>query len=135
MKEIDFYIDDIANGCPVRKHRRPSLDSNITDKDATIQTFLHYSDHTANQERTVFGRKRPGLFYNYDDRLYGEKWNEGCDLAVAAGIKPKTARFYEAVLNHFHDTDTVSLQHVILGCNRSNGYSYLVFGYTYGAKS
>jgi hypothetical protein len=34
-------------------------------------------------------------------------------------------------LNHFHDTDKVDLQHVMLGLNRSNGHSYLIFGYTY----
>lgn len=101
-----------------------------TDKNARIRTFLHYSDPDANKELTVFGRQRPGLFYNYDDRLIGDEWTEGCRLA-AEQAKPQTAKFYEIALNHFHQTTNVDIEHIILGCNRSNGYSYLVFGYTY----
>ena len=102
----------------------------VTAKDAVFKTFLHYSDPTARQERTVFGSPHQGLFYNYDDRLFSTKWTEGQRLAKEQA-KPSTARYYEIALNHFHDTDTVNLQHVILGCNQSNGYSYLIFGYTY----
>jgi hypothetical protein len=99
-------------------------------KDVVFQNWIHYSDPASRKEQTVFGADRPGLSYNYDDRLFGVKWGEGLKLA-AEQAQPKTARFYEIALNHFHDTDTVDLQHVILGCNRSNGFSYLIFGYTY----
>jgi hypothetical protein len=99
-------------------------------KSTPFRTFLHYTDPNASKELTVFGKRKKGLFYNYDDRLYGEKWREG--LALAAKQAPEdSASFYEIALNHFHDTNDVDLQHVILGCNRSNGFSYLIFGYTY----
>ena len=106
----------------------------ITNKDTKIRTFMHYSDPDADKELTVFGRKREGLFYNYDDRLYGDAWTEGCKLA-AEQAQPQTARFYEIALNHFHQTNDVNIEHIILGCNRSNGFSYLVFGYTYTRKN
>ncbi len=103
----------------------------VLDKEAVFGTFLHYSDPTARKERTVFGAASDELFYNYDDRLLGEKkWTAGLKIATAQAV-PATARFYEIALNHFHDTDTVDLKHIILGCNMSNGCSYLVFGYTY----
>ena len=104
-----------------------------TDKNTPFKTDLHYSDPTAKEERTVFGAARKGLFYNYSDRLYGDKWSEGLRLAKEKAGKD-TARYFEIALNHFHDTDDVNLEHVILGCNRATGYSYLVFGYTYSSK-
>jgi len=104
------------------------------DKNQPFKTDLHYSDPTAGQERTVFGVAKQGLFYNYSDRLCGDEWNKGWE-AASKEATPRTARFFEIVLNHFHDSKDVNLQHVILGCNRSTGYSYLVFGYTYTSKS
>jgi hypothetical protein len=101
----------------------------LRNKNITFRTFLHYNDPQALEELTVFGEEKDGLFYNYDDRLYGKKWNEGLTLAEKQAAKG-SARFYEIALNHFHDTNDVDLQHVILGCNRSSGFSYLVFGYT-----
>jgi hypothetical protein len=90
---------------------------------------VHYADPDASKELDVFGEKKEGLFYNYDDRLCGKKWREGLALA-AKQAEVGSARFYEIALNHFHDASDVDLQHVILGCNRSTGFSYLVFGYT-----
>ncbi len=110
----------------------------ITDKDQVIRTFMHYSDSEARGEPiTVFGeRKKPALFYNYSDRLIGDKWTEGCKIAnKTPGVKQNTARWFETVLNTFHSTKTVNLQHIMLGVNCSNGYHYLVFGYTYDYKN
>jgi len=120
-------IDNEGYECP--------LSYVVHDKTQEFETFLHYSDPTARQERTVFGTPKKKLFYNYSDRLYGKEWEEGWKLALKSGAKPKTAQFYELVLKHFHDSDDLDLQHVILGCNMSNGYSYLIFGYTYTSKS
>lgn len=105
----------------------------LTDKDEEFETFIHYSDPRADKEFTVFGKPKKGLFYNYSDRLYSKEWDEGWELAKKKA-KLKTARFFEIALNHFHGVNNVNLQHVILGCNRSNGYSYLIFGYTYSEK-
>ena len=107
----------------------------LTDKKAKIRTFMHYSDPEARGDPvTVFGAAKKGLFYNYDDRLYGDKWREGCKLA-SERAKPDTAEWFEHALNHFHESEDVNLQHVLLGVNRSNGYHYLVFGYTYTSKT
>lgn len=112
-----------------------SCDMTVTDKDRELNTFLHYSDPTAREERSIFGSAKKGLFYNYSDRLGGDRWTQGWEKAKADGAAFKTARFYEIVLKHFHDSDDLNLQHIILGCNISTGYSYLVFGYTYTSKS
>lgn len=104
----------------------------IQDKDQVMETFLHYSDPYATRPRDVFGASKKGLFYNYSDRLDGQVWRRGCEIAVERGLKPNTARYFEAVLNFFHGVDDVDLQHVVLGCNAATGFSYLVFGYTYG---
>lgn len=115
------------------RRRRPRRPPALREKNVKLRTFMHYTDPDADKpDITVFGQKKKGLFYNYDDRLYGEKWNEGCKIAAATeGVVGESARFYEIVLNHYHGVDDVDLQHVLLGVNRSNGYSYLVFGYTY----
>ena len=109
----------------------------VTDKDTPFRTFMHYDDIDADKPEpiTVFGQAKEGLFYNYSDRLFGEDWNRGWKAAEAAGLELSTAHFFEAVLNVFHDSTDVDLQHVMLGVNRSNGFHYLVFGYTYTSKS
>lgn len=123
---------DICGGYFGRSARgsKSAVMPDCADKNTPFNTFLHYSDPTAREERTVFGAAKKGLFYNYDDRLFGEKWSAGIDKA-AKSAPLKSARYFEIALNHFHGVETVDLQHVILGCNMSNGYSYLIFGYTY----
>lgn len=106
-----------------------------TDKKAHIDTHLHYSDPTARLPRTVFGKSKKELFYNYSDRLISKEWAQGLNIAKNKGLDPHSAAFFEEALKHFHDSDDLNLQHIILGCNMSNGYDYLVFGYTYTSKS
>lgn len=100
----------------------------IQNKDVPIRTFLHYSDRDRNKEISVFGETRDGLFYNYDDRLPYEKWHDGLKLAKEVAVL-NSARYFEIALAHVHGKPC-NLEHVILGCNRSNGFSYLIFGYT-----
>lgn len=111
----------------------------LTNKDAHIKTFLHYSDADAHKERTVFGEKKPGLHYNYSDRLSQwnyDGWRKACEQASnTEGVKENTARWFETALRIYHDSDDLDLQHIILGCNMSNGYHYHVYGYTYTSKS
>lgn len=107
--------------------RKPTV---VRDKDRKIETWMHYSDARSRQETTVFGEAAPNLFYNYDDRLkYEDKWDEGLAIAKTKASE-NTARFYEIVLSHFHGKP-VDIQHIVLGVNRSNGHSYLIFGYTH----
>lgn len=49
-------------------------------------------------------------------------------------IKEKTARFFEVVLKHFHDAESIDLKHVMLECSSTNGFSYMALGYTYKMK-
>lgn len=49
------------------------------------------------------------------------------------GIERASVKWFEFVLNHFHGTKNVNIRHIQLGCNRSTGYSYLIFGYRGGA--
>ena len=111
----------------LKKH----LSGGPLDKNTPIQHFLHYTDDTFPIERTVFGREKDGLFYNYSDRLGGDGWNKGVKLAQEKQLEPHSAAFYEECLKAFHEADSLDLQHVILGGNNSNGYSYLIFGYRY----
>ena len=101
----------------------------ITDKEVPIRTFLHYSDRDRNREICVFGEARDGLFYNYDDRLPHPKWQEGLNVATTQAVK-NSARYFEIALSHIHDK-SCNVEHILLGCNKSSGFSYLVFGYTY----
>jgi hypothetical protein len=103
----------------------------LRDKNTPIRIDMHYTDPQARGEAiTVFGEAKKGLFYNYNDRLFGDKWDAGRKIAEKNETR-NTAKYFEVMLNHFHDTNTVDLQHVLLGVNHSNGYPYLVFGYTY----
>lgn len=110
----------------------------VTNKKVRIRTHMQWNGPDADQVLTVFGQKKEGLHYNYEDRLWQwdyDRWHEGKRKAKEAGHDPQTAAFFETVLNYYHDTDTVDVQHILLGCNRSNGFPYLVFGYTYEAPS
>jgi len=136
----DYYFDSPYD-CDYREKRPSKLSDGSTrhsywhnNKDAKIQWFLHYSDPQSRTLFTVFGEPKKELFYNYDDRLFGERWEQGCELAKAR-YEPGTPNYYQFALNHFHETDTVDLQHILLGCNSSSGYSYLVFGYTYDSSN
>ncbi len=107
----------------------------LRNKNTVFKAFLHYSESNV-EERTVFGERNDGLFYNYDDRLYGwnhERWSKGLKLA-GEQVEKNTARYFEIALNYFHEVEDVNLRHVLLGLNRGNGYHYLVFGYTYTPK-
>lgn len=133
---FDEYYFDSYDGCSYQ-YKKPSLDCHTTNKKQTIKVDLHYSDPTARTERTVFGNKQDGLHYNYNDRLEQwdySKWRKGLDLAKEKADY-KTAEYYELALKYFHDSDDLDLKHIILGCNMSNGYPYLVFGYTYTSKT
>lgn len=133
LRKPIWFLNNRVNDYDEEPYQCP-LSPIVMDKNEEFQTFLHYSDPSANEERTVFGSPKRNLFYNYSDRLSGERWETGWKLAMKQA-KPKTAKFYELVLKHFHDSDDLDLQHVILGCNMSNGYSYLIFGYIYKSKS
>ena len=92
---------------------------------------MHYSDPQSDKVLTVFGEKSPGLFYNYSDRLIGKEWDDAQDSADENGFTRGTAAWFEWALKHFHGAKKLDLRHMLLGVNRSNGYHYHVYGYTY----
>jgi hypothetical protein len=103
-----------------------------TDKKAPIRNFMHYSEPSEDQSGiTVFGSATPGLQYHYDDRLsnYGD-W-QNC-LLLAAKFVPgrNTAEYYEKALGYMFPDLNFDIQHIVLGCNRANGFHWLCFGFT-----
>lgn len=113
----------------------------------------HYTDDRYKHAQTVFGRRRDGLSYDYSDRFPqwdSTKWNEGHEkakeMADRGDIVAGSVRYYEIVLSYFHNAvemiavdpadltsfrtnPTVSIEHVLIGFNWSNGFSYQVYGY------
>lgn len=113
------------------------IEEEVNDKNAPLPAFLHYSDPNANKVLTIFGNaeKVPAnTVHNYDDRLCQwnyDKFYEGRTIAENSGCVINSARFFEIWLNHYHDTTDVNISCIRVGCNRSNGQSYLIFSYTY----
>lgn len=105
----------------------------LTDKTVPMRAFMHYTDPEANERNpiTVFGKAKKSLSYNYSDRLFGNEWIFAWDESLNKGLKKNSALFFEYILKKFHNVESVDLQHVLLGVNRSSGHSYMVFGYTY----
>lgn len=90
--------------------------------------FIHYTASNAYVARTVFGCERKGLFYNYDDRIRSV---DAEDAADASSYQKNSVGWWTAYLNAFHKSNDVKIEHVLSACNRSTGYQYFVFGYTY----
>ena len=88
--------------------------------------FIHYTARDTS-ERDVWGSARPGLFYNYDDRVFSA---DARITANASGAQSNTPRWWTAYLTAFHGKPVI-LEHIRAGVNRSNGYMYLVFGYVF----
>jgi len=102
----------------------------ITDMDIILDIYTSYMEPRSKDNRTIFGKTDSSLSYNYDDRILEWDYNkarESYDKAASVA-RPKTARFYQEMLKNFHDKE-VQLKHIMAGCNRSNGFPYLVFGY------
>lgn len=101
------------------------------DKQAILHDYPHYSDDRFKEQQTIFGQEQKGLIYDYNDRL--QQWdyelNERAWQYAAETETPHTASFYEKYLSGYRGAK-VTLYHIIAGVNYSNGYPYLVFGYT-----
>lgn len=100
-------------------------------KTATIRTFMHYSDSDAGEVVDVFGREVDDIDYVYSDRLQSwdfDKYDAAHKHAKEQGHDHKTAIYYECMLSYYFDKP-VDLVNIKLGCNRSSGYDYKVYGY------
>jgi len=127
-----YAIHDYARRNGYGKYKRPVIRS----EDAVLETYTNWNSPQADKERTIFGDKEADLFYNYSDRL--AQWDYDKDRRAneyaALVAQPKTAKYFTAMLSYFHDGAEVSLRHIVAGCNRSNGFPYLVYGYKYTTK-
>lgn len=112
------------------------------DKNRPLKTEPHYTDELFEKEQTVFGKPAKSsyghkhLSYDYSDRLWQwdyDKTQQSVDIANQSGATFKSCRWYEAYLSAYFDRPIV-IEHIIAGVNRSNGYSYCVFGYRDGQK-
>ena len=103
----------------------------ITDKQAKIETFIHYSDHRAKGGVTTFGEPSDECCYNYSDRL--PDWEKHLDVARKQGLDRHTAKFYEVALSSFHGKP-VDLRHIVCGANAYNGFPWMCFWYVMEGK-
>lgn len=106
------------------------------DKEAVLP-YPHYTDARFARARTVFGDPAEsefghhGLTYVYTDRLIEwdrAKAEHAAKVAKASGFAPWSAGWYEAYLCAYEDRK-VTIEHVMVGFNVSNGYPYAVLGY------
>lgn len=116
---------------PQNPHGKPRDDDRaVRSKDEPFP-HMHYSDPYWNKEKTIFGKTRKGLFYNYDDRLVQwdrKKHDEAVKAAEASGAKHSTVTWWEEYLTNYHGW-AVTVEHVQAGTNRSSGFAYYIFGY------
>lgn len=132
-----YFEDGLWSSCGIdingNRIRKPQT---IWSEDATLDTFTHYSSPKAKEVRTIFGKEEKGLFYNYSDHLWGWDYDkmERANKYAKLVASPNTAKYFKAMLSYFHDGAEVSLRHIMAGCNMSNGYDYLVYGYKYETK-
>lgn len=79
-----------------------------------------------------FGEDVKGLNWEYDDRLWQRDyakhemaWKDSVDKELPT----RSANFYENYLSEYFG-EKVKIVCIMAGVNRSNGYPYVVFGYT-----
>lgn len=123
--DLDYYGNPVTKG--------GSFTPTSHDLDAKIRTFMHYTESPSRNMSgiTVFGAASEVLHYNYDDRFEYQKWHAALKEAANKGLNRETARFWQEALSVYHERP-VKLGHIVLGCNRSNGFSWLCFGYRIG---
>jgi hypothetical protein len=91
----------------------------------------HYTDSRFDKEQTIYGKAQKGLSYDYSDRLWQWDWDKAQNAWQSvkdANVNKHTQRGHEMYLSTYFDKP-IELRHIIAGINRSNGYSYLVYGY------
>ncbi len=112
----------------------------LRDKTCKLDTFAHYSNPSFadGQTATIFGsmeeaKKHKGVFYVYSDRLLEwdfNKYNAAFNLADANTELTKfSCAYYECVLSHYQG-QKVTIRHILKGVNVSNGFPYLIFGFS-----
>ena len=93
----------------------------------------HYTDERfrGGREHTLYGASKPGLAYEYSDRLWQwdyDKAQAASATATERGFANGSPAWYEDYLSTYHGKP-VELLHIIGGVNASSGYEYFVFGF------
>lgn len=132
-----FYSEDERNYFMKRAGIKPSYPT-TSSLDAGINDNPHYSDKNFDhKEQTIFGKEQKELEYNYSDRIWQWDYSKAENASKAAkesGAMHNTARWHQEFLRSYFDRPDLELKHIIAGVNWSNGYAYLVYGYTKQAK-
>lgn len=107
----------------------------IRDLDVVLDTYTSYTDPRSRDNRTIFGAEEDGLHYDCDDRLVELDYKKSQEAkAHADGVAiRKTAAWFQTYLSFFYGYQ-VEVRHILAGCNRSNGWPYLVFGWKKGER-
>lgn len=126
----------------------------ITDKNKVIPPDLinpHYSDDRFEKDQTIFlvegielvetpfGTEEVNdAHYVYSDRLVQSAGMSRIEAASDEAKKtaaPGTASYFEELLKATLEDPTIDLQHILAGVNRSNGFSYRIFGTVSGVPN
>lgn len=113
----------------------------LTDKECELDTFAHYSNPSFadGQTETIFGsleearKRKGGVFYVYSDRLLEwdfSKYNQAFNAADSNTELTKfSCAYYECMLSRY-EGHKVTIHHILKGVNMSNGFPYLIFGFS-----
>lgn len=102
--------------------------------DAILPRVHYTNEYYFKKERTIWGSESKELFYNYDDRIESKDARDKTNAKMKEFYQNSesgfcwTARWIQTYLEFFHG-HKVTLKHVIGGVNKSNFFSYYVYGY------
>lgn len=121
------------NGNQLIRNVFDPLSEKITDKSIQLMTYPDWQDERFREPQTVFGEKCKGLRYDYSDRIWQwdyDKAQVATEKAKESGHTHRSCDWYEVYLTEYFDRPT-EIKHILAGCNVSNGYPYVVFGYRF----
>lgn len=104
------------------------------NKQARLQVQFSSSDPRVDEDQTVFGDYptspygHEGLSYVYSDRLEFHRASKARDAANESDAPERSCAWYEVFLSHYFEKK-VEIEHIMVGRNKSTGFSYQIFGY------
>jgi hypothetical protein len=123
-----------------------------TDKKASLQnTYPNWMDDRFKEPRIIYlesekyhpdnKTEKKNYGFDYSDRLWEWDYKKSETAWEKAKLdfkelenRNKTAEFYERYLQYYFDDPELTLHCILSGVNVSNGYPYLVYGYTHKGK-
>ncbi len=126
-------MNDLYDELMYRRDSRPRKFMAVQDRNTPLKLDPHYR-HDADMfknEQVVLGVDTGDLSWSYSDRLWEFDWNKAkaaSAIANEGGYVGMSANHIEAYLTAYFGRK-IDLVCVVSGINRSNGYSYNVYGY------